>query len=83
MHAFCGQVIGEEGYGQQRECSDCQKKNGGTGLAAAAVDYRIHYCTAKACTNNSALPNTLKQVVLHSFPRFGGGGKFKTCIIQQ
>ena len=25
LHGFCGRVIGEEGYGQQRECTDCQK----------------------------------------------------------
>ena len=25
IHGFCGRGIGEEGYGQQRECTDCQK----------------------------------------------------------
>ena len=25
MHGFCGRGIWEEGYGQQRECTDCQK----------------------------------------------------------
>ena len=25
MHGFCGRGIGKEGYGQQRECTDCQK----------------------------------------------------------
>ncbi|CAM9854799.1 unnamed protein product [Pylaiella littoralis] len=29
MHAFCGRGIGGEGFGQQRECSDCQKRKGG------------------------------------------------------
>ncbi|CAN0421028.1 unnamed protein product [Ectocarpus sp. 13 AM-2016] len=25
MHALCGRGIGDEGYGQQRMCTDCQK----------------------------------------------------------
>ena len=29
MHAFCGRGIGEEGQGQQRECSDCQQRKDG------------------------------------------------------
>ena len=31
LHGFCGRVIGEEGYGQQRECTDCQKITPGGG----------------------------------------------------
>ena len=26
IHAFCGDAIGEEGYGQTRRCSHCNKK---------------------------------------------------------
>lgn len=26
MHAFCGRGIGDEGHGQQRMCTDCQKR---------------------------------------------------------
>ena len=26
MHGFCGPGIGKEGHGQQRECTDCQKR---------------------------------------------------------
>ena len=29
MHGFCGRGIGKEGHGQQRECTDCQKRTAG------------------------------------------------------
>ena len=36
MHAFCGRGIGEEGYGQQRDCSDCQKSKGGDQVGSSS-----------------------------------------------
>ncbi|CAN0036915.1 unnamed protein product [Ectocarpus sp. 4 AP-2014] len=40
MHGFCGRGIGEEGYGQQRECTDCQKRTAGgkTGSSSSPME---------------------------------------------
>ncbi|CAB1099206.1 unnamed protein product [Ectocarpus sp. CCAP 1310/34] len=42
MHAFCDRGIGEEGFGQQRECRDCQRRTTtgkiGTGTNPMEVD---------------------------------------------
>ncbi|CAN0145462.1 unnamed protein product [Pylaiella littoralis] len=37
MHAFCGRGIGGEGFGQQRECSDCQKRKAAGGYKTEMV----------------------------------------------
>ncbi|CAB1102429.1 unnamed protein product [Ectocarpus sp. CCAP 1310/34] len=42
MHGFCGRGIGEEGFGQQRECTDCQRRTTtgkiGTGTSPMEVN---------------------------------------------
>ncbi|CAM9895178.1 unnamed protein product [Ectocarpus sp. 12 AP-2014] len=42
IHGFCGRGIGEEGYGQQRECTDCQKRTAGgkTGSSSSPMEYK-------------------------------------------
>ena len=40
MHGFCGRGIGKEGHGQQRECTDCQKRTTGdkTGSSSSPTE---------------------------------------------
>ncbi|CAM9380565.1 unnamed protein product, partial [Ectocarpus sp. 12 AP-2014] len=50
MHAFCGRGIGDEGYGQQRMCTDCQKKTdeGGIGTSSSPMEYKTEMVTRLA-----------------------------------
>ena len=40
MHGFCGRGIGKEGHGQQRDCTDCQKRTAGdkTGSSSSPME---------------------------------------------
>ncbi|CAB1112090.1 unnamed protein product [Ectocarpus sp. CCAP 1310/34] len=61
MHAFCGRGIGEEGYGQQRECSDCQKSKGGDQAGSSSSPMEV--------VKKMSLPESAKDLDARSMPR--------------
>ncbi|CAN0234157.1 unnamed protein product, partial [Ectocarpus sp. 4 AP-2014] len=44
IHGFCSRGIGEDGYGQQRESTDCQKRAAGEKNELRSFFYAVRTC---------------------------------------
>ncbi|CBJ33531.1 expressed unknown protein [Ectocarpus siliculosus] len=67
MHAFCGRGIGDEGYGQQRMCTDCQKRTDEGGIGTSSSPMEVD--SGDDSENSSSHPAGRKK------PETGGKGK--------
>ncbi|CAM9485673.1 unnamed protein product [Ectocarpus sp. 4 AP-2014] len=67
MHDFCGRGIGDEGYGQQRMCTDCQKRTDEGGIGTSSSTMEVD--SGDDSENSSSHPAGRKK------PETGGKGK--------
>ena len=84
MHGFCGRGIGEEGYGQQRECTDCQKITRGDKTASLSSPMELSEEEGGGGRRESCITSSITEAEVHS--RFeeirsclyskGGGGEY-------
>ena len=71
MHGFCGRAIWEEGYGQQRECTDCQKITPGdkTGVLSSPMELDADVLSEEGGGGGrpeSCITSSITEVEVHS-----------------
>ena len=84
MHGFCGRGIGEEGYGQQRECTDCQKITPGDKTGSLSSPMELSEEEGGGGRPESCITSSITEAEVHSrFEEFrsylyakGRGGEY-------